>query len=164
MNAKRRVVRQMADATTSEKTSLAAFPGDVRIRRDPGCRCAEAYFSRPAYPRLGLGHAGQPGLETGRRQARQKPAWSVSLEELLGSQTRGRYAIEGQSRPIALGARTRRGTQIARPAEHANPTLPQRGVDPLLAPADRRTHVHPGRRIKDRRMLVCRRAAGQTAG
>ena len=47
-----------------------------------------------------------------------------------------------------------------RSAEHADPTLPQGPVDPLLAPADTRTHVDSGRRIECRRVLVCRRAGG----
>jgi len=160
MNAGQALFRQIDDAAFPERIPSSVAFDRPWLSHGSGRRGPEGHFSHSAHPRFGLGEAGRPGLEAGRPQARQKPARCVSLEELLGGQTRGRDVVEGQGRPAASDARTRVGGQIARPAQHANPALPERGTDPLLASTDRRAHVHPRRRIQDRRVLVRRRAAG----
>src|SRR6266511_1460304 len=154
----------MSDATVRAQIPLATPPDAPRCYNPPGCRRSEDYFLRPTRPRHGFRQTGGSGVEAGGRQTGQEPAGGVPLDELLGGQKRERHAVEGQGRPVAPDTGTRRGSEIARPAAHADPSLPQGGVDPLLAPADQRTHVHSRRGRAERGVLVRRGETGQTAG
>src|SRR2546423_9295814 len=164
MNGGPRFDRQTFDATAHTNHSPAApSPGPRGHDSAPSHRRrSKDYFLCPAHTGLGLGQTGRSGVETGWREIGQEIAGGVPLEELLGGQARDRHAVEGQGRPTADDPRSRGGDPAAQPAQHADPAVPSRSVDPLLASTDRRAHVHPPRRIEDRRMLVRGRASGQT--